>query len=690
MKKYTPYLILSVLNLLVYGNTLSNSFHYDDVPSILEKPWIRGLDKIPDFIFSFNHRPFLILTFNLNYAVSRFEVWSYHVFNILAHLGVVLLLYGFVRQALAYAREHSPDLADRFRSLPMVTALVFSLHPLNTQSVTYISSRSAVLATLFYLSTLILFFKGYPRKGTGSGMLYFSGALLCLVLGIFSKEIIVTLPALLFLYHYYFVSKESFAQWLARCWGWIALGAGMVAVFLIFKFGDSGLVMSGSEVIHPPSTYLLTQTFAIPFEYFPKMLFPFNLNIDVDFPVRTDWTLWSNYLGIFVLILLAVVCVVVSSINRFAGFGMAWAMITILPTSSFIPLLDMVVEHRTYLPLAGFSLVLAAGFCGLTSWLRQQTWPGGWNPVWVYRTVGFCGLLIPLFFSAALMKRNAAWKDEVSLWSDAKKKSPNLVRPLNNLGEAYDKLGRYEEAIREFKAALRLRPTYVFGLNNLGNIYGKQKKYAEAAEYFRKALAVKPSYAPANYNLAKALHVMGKAKEAVPYYRKAVQYNPYFAEARFNLAFLELQLGMVQEAVQDFLRFIELRSDYENAYLGLGNAYARSGKFEKALAAYRKAVALKPDFMLAQTNIGLVFLQTRRFNEAIAQYEKILELQPNTPGAHKNLGLIYTRHKKDPRKAIFHFEESLRLDPNQRQANLLRGSMKAMREDLRKEQGAGG
>ena len=102
MKKTIPYLLMLALVCLSYGNTLQHSFHFDDIPSILEKPWIRGLDKIPDFIFSFSQRPLVILSFNINYAVSGFEEWSYHAFNITFHLLVVFLVYRLVKLILFY------------------------------------------------------------------------------------------------------------------------------------------------------------------------------------------------------------------------------------------------------------------------------------------------------------------------------------------------------------------------------------------------------------------------------------------------------------------------------------------------------------------------------------------------------------------------------------------------------------
>lgn len=168
-------LSLTLLIVLVYSNTILNTFHFDDIPSILEKPWIRGLDKIPEFILSFFQRPLVILSFNLNYSISGFEVWSYHIFNILFHIIATLLVYKLVQQIIFFLRKHSNKNTFHLFSWPYFSALVFALHPLSTQSVTYISSRSSILATIFYILALILFFKGFNERNFNGkpGRIYF-------------------------------------------------------------------------------------------------------------------------------------------------------------------------------------------------------------------------------------------------------------------------------------------------------------------------------------------------------------------------------------------------------------------------------------------------------------------------------------------------------------------------------------
>ena len=525
------------------------------------------------------------------------------------------------------------------------------------------------------------------KEKSTSFWLWHSAAVLSFFLGALCKQIVWTLPAILFLLHYYFLSRFSPRAWLQRKLKWIAAAGAPLAAFLVYKQVAGGGLAAASDTPYSPATYFLTQTFVVPFEYFKKLLFPFNLNIDIHFPIKSDWAVPANGLGMAVLGILCFVWFLLSMRKETAGdtldspdhsetfflknvlaFGMAWIGITLLPTSSVVPLLDVAVEHRTYLPMTGFCLAAAALLCRLSG----VTIRSGADERTTFAPIpALCVIAIVIFFTAGVINRNADWKDEVTLWSDAKKKSPYLTRPHNNVGEAYDRRGQYDKAIPEFEAALRLNPRYFFALNNLGNIYGKKKDYPNAIRYFQQALAQKPDYAAALYNLGRALHLTGKPDAALDAYRKAVAHNPYLAEGFYNLANLALQFGLIDESIANFLRFVELRPGHPEARFGLGNAYALGGKFEPALAQFRRAAELKPDFLLAIVSIANLHLQKGNVDAALATYDGALARKPHA-GIHKNLGMIYHRFKRNHAKALFHFMQSLQLEPAQPQAPALK------------------
>ena len=676
---FYPKLVLVAVIGLAYGNTFLNAFHFDDIPSILEKPWIRGLDKIPQFLFSFFQRPLVILSFNINYAFSEFSVWSYHLFNIIFHVLATLLVYQLAHRVLDYLKEFSPQ--KGFAFFPFYVAMIFALHPLNTQSVTYISSRSSLLVTVFYLGSLILFFKGFKTwKETGrKGWGHFLGSGICFLLGGFSKETIVTLPAMLFLFHFYFISRETPKAWIATNAKWIFLLAIPLLAFVGYKQLAAGGLLSASSAYLQPGTWFLTQTSVVPFEYFRKMLFPFNMNIDIDFPILSDWLQSESWLGMVVLGLFIIFWVRISSHSsetdsleaerRCVGFGMAWILLTLLPTSSFIPLLDVAVEHRTYLPVVGFVFMFAGGFGCVRTWCKEVS-PRFSFPA--TKLVNSCAVLILLCFSIGVIIRNGDWKDEVTLWTDAKKKSPNLVRPYNNVGEAYDKLGKYDEAIVEFEGALKIEPNYFFGLNNLGNIYGKQRKLPQAIGYFQRALEQKPDYSPAHYNLARAFHLTGKRQEAAESYRKAIKSNPYFEQAFYNLAYLAMELSLFDEAIQNFKKFLAMQPNHSKAHFGLGNGLMMKGHLDLALAEYRKSAQLDPQFAFPYLNMANIQMQTKNIPAAIENFEKALSINPTMPAVHLSLGMVYHQFHGNKEKALGHLKESLHLAPDQPRAKFIR------------------
>jgi protein O-mannosyl-transferase len=673
-----PRLILVVLICVVYGNTFLNSFHFDDFTSILEKPWIRGLEKIPQLLNkdALFQRPLVILSFNINYSISEFKVWSYHFFNIGLHSLVTLLIFLFMERALYFIKDFLPK--KYYSSLPFFAALVFALHPLSTQSVTYISSRSSIMATMFYLSALILFFDGFKKwQQTGQkGWFYFISSGICFFLGGLSKEIIITLPAMLFLFHFYFISRMTTKAWFLNCAKWIFLLIIPLLTFLGYKQFVVGGLLSNSHAYLKPSTWLLTQTSVVPFEYFRKMLFPFNMNIDIDFPILSNWFEPGNWLGIFLLGGFIFMWIRISNHvskvdevgRRCAGFGMAWMLLTLLPTSSFIPLLDVSVEHRTYLPMVGFTFLIAGGFSYLRIWCLENFFSFSLSS---RKLINYCIVLILIFFSLGVITRNKYWKDEVSLWSNAKKKSPNLARPYNNVGEAYDKLGKYDEAIAEFKGSLKINPDYFFGLNNLGNIYGKQRKLPEAIDYFKKALKVKPDYSPAHYNLARALHLTGKRQEAAESYRKSIKSNPYFEQAFYNLAYLAMELNLFDEALVNFDKFISMQPNHSKAHFGAGNALMMKGQLDFALSEYRKSAQLDASFALPYLNIANIQIQLKNFPVAIENFERALSINPSMPDVHLKLGMAYHQFQLNIGKALLHLKESLRIDPKQQQAKAI-------------------
>lgn len=672
MKKILSYLIILSLVYLAYGNTLHHSFHFDDIPSILEKPWIRGLDKIPDFIFSITQRPLVILSFNINYAISEFEVWSYHIFNITLHLIVIFLIYRFSKLILSCTIQVNPPINNFLNQMPILAALLFALHPLNTQAVTYISSRSSIMATVFYLASIIFLFKSLDKnKDIISKYLHIFSSVVFFLIGFLCKLIVISLPATLLAYHYYFRSNQNIKTWFNQKQKWFWGISGLLISIILYKKIYGIEFLRSSAVNITALDYFRTQIGIIPFEYFRKMLLPFNLSIDPNFQLITHWLSFTILSGIIVLAIYLAIWIKLSGVKKGSikyapeAFGLIWILITLSPTSSFVPLLDVEAEHRTYLPLVGFSIALSSILIRLKCFIAESIKLKNsyiFNAKYLSKLTMVCIILIPTLFFIGVRERNKVWLNEVSLWTDAKQKAPFLPRPYNNLGEAYDKLGNYDRAIIEFNAALNLNPNYFFALSNLGNVYGKKKDYGKAIVYTEKALQVKSDYAPGHYNLAKALHLTGNPKQAIISYRSAIKYSPYFEEAFFNLAFLELELKQFSEAIINFNSFINMKPKNPRAHFGLGVAYSMAGKQKQAKGHYEKAIFYDPEFLSPYINLANLNMAEGKIEESKKLLMKVLSKNPDLAGAYKNLGLIFLQ-ENDLNNASKYFKGYLRLMP---------------------------
>jgi len=674
MKKMFPYTVLTFLVCLAYGNTLHHSFHFDDIPSILEKPWVRGLDKIPDFIFSYSQRPLVILSFNINYAISGFKEWSYHVFNITFHLLVVFLVYRLGQLIVSHISQKNSSLANASNRIPLLAALIFAVHPLNTQAVTYISSRSSIMATMFYLVAIILFFEGLYKKENSekkTNYIFFVGAVISFGIGFLCKLIVISLPAMLFAFHYYFISNQNLKIWLKQQWQWILGVGGLLASVLLFKKIYGSGLLKASIVDLTAWDYFRTQIGVIPFEYFRKIIFPFNLTIEPGFQVVQHWRSLIPICGIIILGIFFILWIKLSEIKKQSkkfspeAFGLIWILVTLSPTSSFVSLLDVAAEHRTYLPLIGFSIALASILVRLNCFIQhcdQRKLISQNRKKKESKLIIACVLLVLVSLLIGTRERNKVWKDEVTLWADAKQKAPFLIRPYNNLGEAYDKIGNYDLAIIEFEAALRLNPNYFFALSNLGNVYGKKKEYSQAIFYTKQALQRKQDYAPGHYNLAKALHMTGNPEKAIASYRSAIKYNPYFEEAFFNLGFLAMDQKKFTEAVDSFKSFLEMQPRHPKAHFGLATSYAMMGRQEEAKQYYENAIVYDPEFLPPYINLANLHMATGNPEEAKNLLKRVLLKNPSLAGVHKNLGLIFMQ-EKDVNSASLHLKEYLRLMP---------------------------
>jgi hypothetical protein len=365
--------IIAALVLIAYSNTFTASFHFDDNPSIIENATIRHItfDNIAQIIRGV--RPVIYLSIMVNYAFSGLNVIGWHIFNIGIHIANSIFVYLLVLWTLLL-----PVFGKRYdgqaKWMALFAALLFGVHPIQTESVTYIISRTELLATFFYLATFLLFVKGAPtgKFGYAIGMLFTS------FLAMGSKEWAVTLPALLILYDFLFIAKGKVGPVLSRWYLFVMTAIPWVQVYntlsLTAKGGQSGI---GFDVVSPtgisPVSYLLT-SFNVIWTYIRLLVLPIGQNLDYEYPIAK--TLFEmptilSFIGHLVVVS-AAFWLYKKKGMLLVPFGVAWFYIGLSPVQSFVPIIDVIFEHRLYMPSIGFFIAFTVGYESLFEWFEKR------------------------------------------------------------------------------------------------------------------------------------------------------------------------------------------------------------------------------------------------------------------------------------------------------------------------------
>ena len=623
---FSVFLLLCV-TFLAYHNSFRGSWHFDDEKAILENPRIKHAENIPKLLTRYYlSRGVLQATFALNYCLGGTDVFGYHLFNLILHMSVVVLLY------LTLCELTSMSTYSSFlrRYLPLASALIFAVHPVNTETVTYIVSRSSLLTTFFYILGFFLFIKAVrPGRKPHTKMALLAGCGLAFLLGAGTKEIIITLPAMCVVYLYYFVAEDRNPLKFVMRYKWQFSGlASLAGAYLIYRHFHGGIIASIPDAaVRSFYVNFLTEMNVIVRYYLVRLFVPVGLNIDPDFPISNSilepWTFFSA----IVLACMVYIAVGTFGKERVLSFGLVWFLVAISPTSSFIPLLDVAAEHRLYLPGLGFSIVLAYLILKVTTWkaadLRARA----------KLTFGALGAVV-LALCIGTIRRNEVYESPLALWTDTVKKSPNKARPHNNLADSYEKLGRLDEALEEYRLIIeKIDPHYMRAYYGMGNVYLKRGQLKEAVRYYHKALKMKPGFAPAYNNLGIAYDDLGMYDEAIAAYKRALEIDPNFVRAYNNLAIVYAKKGIYGEALSAIRRALELDPGYTVGYVNLGKLHMMMGKYGQAERALRRALELKPDFAYAYGLLGNVYLGMREKERAISCFRKALELDPDGPQA---------------------------------------------------------
>jgi len=606
-------LVVVAAGLLAYANSFDKAFVFDDQKQIIDNPRLRDLSDLSAVMGS--RRPITDLTFALNYQLHGLDVTDYHVINVTVHILAALILFGIVRRTLML-----DSLRGRFgRAAPwlaVATALIWVVHPLQTQSVTYLIQRAESLMGMFYLLTVYCVLRG--ATSTVRWPWYLAGVAAC-ALGMGSKAVMVTAPLAVLLYD---------RAYLSRSWGALVRRRWVVHVLLLMTWSVLLVTNVAPQVLRTsnrnatvgfgvaqftPMQYLATQPGVI-IKYLKLSVWPASLCIDYAWnaPVAPSDGRRAIQWGQVVLPG-AVVCALLLLtfwllVRRPAvGFVCAWFFLVLAPTSSFIPIKDPIFEHRMYVSLVSVAVVaVVAVFCIVRDLTAER--PTGPLIRAAVGTVLCVMVTVPLV--AATRNRNEDYQSKFVMWQDAVSKRPDNPRAYLGVGVEWFQsatayrpninLPELEQAGLNFREAVTLDPNYGEAWYNLGNVLFEQGKYEESADAYERSLAGGWSAAALNYNYGNALKLLGRLDEAIQQYRLAIQLDPTHTKAHVNMGNALLDKGDTDAAIEMYREALAIDANHFMAYFNLGGVLMRQKSYAEAIEAFDRALAIDPNHYKAE------------------------------------------------------------------------------------------
>ena len=694
--------LIIILTALSYINTLHNSFVYDDNTYVVENRQIRSISNIPKaFISSYPpdakeqglYRPLVTISYIFDYAVWGLNPKGFHLTNLILHILTSIIIYLL---ALEILKKSWPSL---------IAALIFALHPVHTEAVTWVVGRAEVMAGLFYFLSFLLYIKAGESISFRNRL--FIGSNISYLFALLSKEMAITLPILLFVYDYYFGFKNPSPHPLPARGEGVNMGgdkgeSGIIKwlttrylsfivitfLYLAIRYIVLGAFGPQKNLYFTPDIGLYERflTIIVVIGYYIRLLFlPFNLTVDYVFPKIASLNLPVLIYGGMLIFSLIIISFSYKMSKRLS-FAILFFYITLLPVSNIMPIGELIAERFLYIPLISFALLI-----GISTDYFFTRFPLRFLRI----IISIPLILLALFYSLLTISRNYDWKDAFTLWKSTIYTTPASSVAHNNLGIEYAKKEGYVDAIVEYKKAIELSPKYFHALANLGDAYLKIGLIDEAIDLYKKSIEAEPDYSIAYNNLGFAYFEKRLYKEALAEYKKAIELNSKDPLFYNNLGNLYASIKRYDDAISEYNRAISIDPLDTNAYNNLGAIYAQQGKFNEAESEVRKALAIAPENRLAKKtledilNRGRIVVETESpldkkvgksaqiaaynelgnkykqkglYDDAISSYKKALQIDPKDAGSHYNLGFAYVK-KGLYNEAVLETESALKLDP---------------------------
>ncbi|MEJ2730320.1 MAG: tetratricopeptide repeat protein [Deltaproteobacteria bacterium] len=652
-----PFLFLfTLIIVLIYSNSFNASWHLDDRSNIVDN---RGLHisnlQIVSLARTFFtapesggaitdrlYRPIPCLTFAINWYFGKDRVFGYHVVNILIHILTAYLLFLAILNILK-----SPNLKNKYKDkenfVAFLAAVLWAINPIQVQTVTYIVQRMASMAAMFYILSIYLYLKTRQSQQPLCRTLLLLGCTAGFLLALGSKENAATLPlAIILIEIICFQDLNSRKVRRTFFWGTIA-GGGLLVVFgalLFLPVNPFTFIKSYGGRPFTLFERLLTEPRIVLF-YLSLIFYPLPARLSIEHDIIVSSSLsnpWTTLPAIlFHLVLIGIGFFQIRK-RPLLALAILFFYLNHVIESTIMPL-ELIFEHRNYLPSLFLFLPVAAGFKALLDHYEKRSR--------AFRSVLVCSsILIILGIGGGTYIRNLAWATEKTLWEDAMHKAPDSHRPLHNLAWAhYVKIGQYDKAIELYEKSLDLRTNNNFAnptaMSNLGLLYVHKKKYQKAIELWQSALELRPNDDVIRYRYVVGLIEMKNWRAALDNLNQMMRRHPSHFDYTYLKGYVLLNQNHYEAALKYFEQCLNLVSENQQAMLGAGICNNLMGHYKRAEAIFRRVLEFAPNddlalLWLVETNLSVGDGQDadRYLKEllAIVPSDQLLVLLQGDPG----------------------------------------------------------
>ncbi|MDD5530413.1 MAG: tetratricopeptide repeat protein [bacterium] len=715
--------LILILGVIVYANSFRNEFVYDDGTLVNNyiKDWhnffklfsmdvfctTKSLIKnnFPQEILFYYYRPLQSISYMCDYLLWKLNPAGYHLTNLLWHLLTAMLVYflvNLISRGVLTLRNHNEKVA-------LITGLLFVIHPIHTEAVTYISGRTDLMASSFILLAFILYIKyvsartfpsvilnGAKRNEPACGRqgiyflqrdssspstkqkadeqvdsataneagcpfvsndkrarLYYAGSIFSFILALLSKETAIMFPFILILYDYS-LGRTSAPKLREKI---IYHYSPFFIIILAYVWLRLYVLNFGSWPQSGINLYLRGLTALKSIILYIKLLFlPFDLHMDRTIDTATS-LLNPMVLGSIALLIIIGIAIkkAYNKNYKIVLFGAIWFLIFFIPTSQIVASLPRgMLEHWAYLPSIGIFMILAIGI------LKMFELPS---------VADSKSIIIPVFtvilsiYAGLSIRQNTVWENGITLNQNMLKYHPENIAAQANLGNTYASKGMPDEAIREYKKALKIDPTSSDIHNNLASVYGNSGLFDEAMKELEEALKLNPYSATTYSNIGSVYLSKGLLDDAIKEYKKALILNPNYPETHNNLGNTYVNKGNIDEAIKEYKESLRLNPISPETHNNLGAVYLKKGLLDDAMGEFRTTLRLKPNYPEAHNNIGNVYEKKGMQDEALKEYKEAMKLNPRLAKTYNNIGNVYKR-KGLLDDAMKEYSKALNLDSN--------------------------